>query len=250
MAVTTEFRRFSLPGGATMPVTVAVPARAAPYPTILMGYELWGMQEMPGAAPHMRDVAGRFAQAGYFTVIPDYYAARGRQPKFENGKIIGSPPDAESIADLLATVDWLTGLKEVDGNRIGMIGWCGGGRQALYLASRSPDLRAVAAFYGRPINLPHMQGPSPIDGVPDIKCPVFGAYGEADHSIPADTARALDKALSDAGVPHEVHIYPGAGHAFMNDGRDSYQAVAARDSWARVLAFFDRHLKGPARAAV
>jgi carboxymethylenebutenolidase len=232
-----------------MPVTLAQPGGSGPFPAILMAYELWGMQEIPGGAPHMRDIAGRFAEAGYFAAIPDNYAAHGRQPKVENGKIVGSPPDNESIADLLAAIAWLKGHDAVDAARIGVIGWCGGGRQALFLAARSPDVRAAAAFYGRPVNLPHMSGPSPIDGVKDIKCPVFGAFGEQDHAIPVETARALDRALSDAGVPHEIHVYPGAGHAFMNDGRDGYQPEAASNAWMRVLAFFDRHLKGPARAA-
>jgi carboxymethylenebutenolidase len=132
----------------------------------------------------------------------------------------------------------------VAADRIGVIGWCGGGRQALFLAGRCHDLRAAASFYGRPINRPSQQGASPIDLVPQMRCPIFGAYGEADRAIAVDTVRQLEDALKQHGVPHEMHYYAGAGHAFMNDQRPDYVEAAAKTAWRDVLSFFARNLKG------
>ena len=206
------------------------------------------MLEVPGGGPHMRDVAGRFAAAGYVAAVPDYYAARGQQPTMEGGTIKGGPSDEQSGRDLEACVRWLAARPDVDGSHIGTIGWCGGGRQALFLAARSDAIRACASFYGRPVNRPNQPKPGPIDVVPQIRCPVFGAYGEDDKAIPVETVREFEAALDRAGVAHEIHYYPGAGHAFMNDQRDSYYEPAANESWQSVLAFFGRHLGAGAAA--
>jgi carboxymethylenebutenolidase len=233
--------------GAKVATYLARPEGAGPYPALVMGYEFWGMLEVPGGGPHMRDVAGRFAEAGYVAAVPDYYAARGQQPTMEGGTIKGAPSDEQSGRDLEACVRWLAALPYVAGDRLGTIGWCGGGRQALFLAGRSGSIRAAASFYGRPVNRPNQPRPGPIDVVGSIRCPVFGAYGEDDKAIPVETVREFEAALELAGVPHEIHYYRGAGHAFMNDQRDSYYAPAARESWQSVLAFFDRHVgKGAA----
>jgi carboxymethylenebutenolidase len=248
LTIITETRSYEAADGTKVPVFMASPAGAGPFPALLMAYELWGMLEIPGGGPHMRDVAARFAAAGYVAAVPDYYAARGQQPRMEGGTIKGGPSDEQSISDLCDGVRFLAALPSVDGGRIGAIGWCGGGRQSLFLAARCPGIRAAAAFYGRPINRPTQTGPSPIGLVPEMHCPVFGAFGEDDHAIPAETARQLDAELTRCGVTHEIHIYPGTGHAFMNDQRDGYFEPAATDSWNRVLAFFARHLT-TARAA-
>lgn len=206
-----------------------------------MAYEFWGMLEIPGGGPHMRDVAQRFASEGYAAAVPDYYATRGEQPTMEGGVISGGPPDDEAGRDLCAGVRWLQSLQYVRQGPVGIIGWCGGGRHALLLAASCPEIGAAATFYGPPINRPTRTPPSPIDVVPDIHCPVFGAYGEQDHAIPIDAARKLEAELSRRGVTHEMHYYP-AGHAFMNDQRDSYNEAAAADSWQAALAFFRKYL--------
>ncbi len=234
--------------GASVPTFLARPEGAGPFPALVLGYEFWGMLEVPGGGPHMRDLAGRFAEAGYVAAVPDTYAARGQQPTMEGGTIKGAPSDEQSGRDLAACVGWLAALPYVAGDRIGTVGWCGGGRQALFLAARSDAIRACAAFYGRPVNRPNQPGPGPIDVVASIRCPVFGAYGEDDKAIPVETVRQFEAALGRAGVAHEMHYYAGAGHAFMNDQRDSYFEPAARESWRSLVAFFDRHLGAPPAA--
>jgi len=249
--VVTGTARYPGADGAAIEVFLARPARTGRSPALLLGYEFWGMLDVPGGGPHMRDVATRLARAGYVAAVPDYYAARGQQPTMEGGVIKGSPPDEQIISDLCLGAEWLAGLPEVDPERIGCIGWCGGGRQALFLAAHSHHLRAVASFYGRPVNRPDRPGLSPIDLVPQMRCAVFAAYGEADKGIPLSAVRRFEEELARANVPHEVHIFAGAGHAFMNDQRDSYVATAAAESWQKALAFFARHLGGaePHRAA-
>lgn len=243
MAIIREAVSYRAEDGANIATHIARPEGAGPFPALLMGYEFWGMLEVPGGGPHMRDVAGRLAAEGYVAAVPDYYAARGQQPTMEGGTIKGGPPDEQAGRDLAVGVRWLQSQSYVAGGRIGVIGWCGGGRQALFLAGRCHDLSAAASFYGRPINRPGQPGSSPIDLVPQMRCPIFGAYGEADRAIPVDTVRTLEHALERHGVAHEIHYYPNAGHAFMNDQRPDYVEAAAKESWRDVLAFFARYLK-------
>ena len=242
LGVVTERTSYRGADGATIEVFLAGPAGTGPSPALLLGYEFWGMLEVPGGGPHMRDVAQRLARAGYVAAVPDYYAARGEQPTMEGGVIKGSPTDEQTISDLCLGVAWLAGLPRVDSDRIGCMGWCGGGRQALFLAAYCNQLRAVASFYGRPVNRPDKPGLSPIDLVPRMNCPVFAGYGAADKAIPVETVHKFAAAMEQARVPHEVHIFPDAGHAFMNDQRDSYVAAAAANAWQKALAFLARHL--------
>ncbi len=236
--------------GQDVPTFLSRPDGPGPFPAILMCYELWGMADTPEGGQHMRDVAIRFANRGYVAIVPDIYAARGQFPRLEGGAIVGGPRDEDADRDLCAAVEWLRSQPYVAGDAIGAIGWCGGGRHALFLAARCPDLRATASFYGRPVNRAITDGQpvSPIDLVPEMGCPVFGAYGEADQGIPADSVRDLQAKLDEHGKPHEIHIYAGAPHAFMNDKRDSYRELAASDSWRRVLRFFGQHLRVPQTA--
>jgi carboxymethylenebutenolidase len=244
MAITTQTVTYQSSDGQKVPAYLARPDGAGPYPAILMCYELWGMADTPEGGPHMRDVAARFAKRGYAAIVPDIYAARGKFPQIEGGAIVGGPNDDEADRDLSAAVQWLRSQSYVNGDAIGVIGWCGGGRHALFLAARCPEVRAAASFYGRPVNraASERQPVSPIDLVPQMGCPIFGAYGEADAAIPVETVRQLEASLEQHGKPHEIHIYAGAPHAFMNDQRDSYRELAASDAWRRVLRFFAQHL--------
>jgi carboxymethylenebutenolidase len=239
--VLAETTSYPAQDGMAVSTYLARPEGAGPFPAILMAYEFWGMLEVPGGGPHMRDMAQRFAREGYVAAVPDYYATRGKQPTMEGGVISGGPPDDEADRDLCAGVRWLQSLPYVRTGPVGVIGWCGGGRHALFLAARCPEVGAAATFYGPPINRPTRTPPSPIDVVTDIHCPIFGAYGEQDQAIPLDAAQKLEAELARHGITYEMHYYP-AGHAFMNDQRDSYNEPAAKDAWAKVLAFFRRHL--------
>jgi carboxymethylenebutenolidase len=134
--------------------------------------------------------------------------------------------------DLLGAVEYLKSRPEVDGDRIGSIGFCMGGAVSGYLATLSPDLRAAVIFYG--------QNP-PRERVPDIQACMLGIYGGEDHRI-TDAVPELEEAMREAGKSFEYHIYPGAPHAFFNDTRQNYREEAARDAWQRVLEFFEETL--------
>jgi carboxymethylenebutenolidase len=249
MNVVTEETTYAAHDGTLIETFVARPAGDELSPALVLGYEFWGMLEVPAGGPHMRDVAARLAANGFIAIVPDYYAARGKQPTMEGGTIVGSPTDEESTSDLVDAVEWLTTLPYVDASRIGAIGWCGGGRQVIFLAARTPRVRAVASFYGRPVNRPNMHGPSPIDVIGQIGAPIFGAYGTADKAIPLDTVERFRDALAEAGKIAEIHIFPGAEHAFMNDRRpEGYQPETAAESWRLVIDFFNRHLRAAVRA--
>jgi carboxymethylenebutenolidase len=249
LSISTETTSFRATDGATVSTYVARPAGTGPFPALVLGYEFWGMLDVPAGGPHMRDVAARFAAEGYVAAVPDYYAARGQQPTMEGGTIVGSPSDEQSTSDLRDCVHWLVGRPDVDAERIGVIGWCGGGRQALFLAANCPELRAAAAFYGRPINRPTQPGPSPIDLIDRMHCPIFGAYGAADRGIAVEAVERFRDALAAHGKTAEIHVYPDGEHAFMNDRRpEGYNATAAAAAWRDVVAFFERYLKAPVAA--
>jgi len=246
MTINTATTSYKSADGTAITTFLARPAGAGPFPALVMGYEFWGMLEVPAGGPHMRDLASRFAEAGYVAAVPDYYAARGKQPTMEGGTVVGSPPDAQSTSDLCDGVHWLQSLGYVDPQRVGIIGWCGGGRQALFVAAHCDGVAAAAAFYGRPVNRPNQTSTSPIDLVAEFKCPIFGAYGEADKAIPVETVVQFREALERQGKAHEIHVFPAAEHAFMNDRRpEGYNEAAATESWRLALDFFDRHLRQP-----
>lgn len=233
--------------GTAIQTFAARPRGAGPFPALVMCYEFWGMLDVPAGGPHMRDVAQRFADAGYIAVIPDYYAARGQQPTMEGGTIVGAPSDEQTGSDLCDGVHWLQSADDVDANRIGVIGWCGGGRQALFLAARCRGVAAAASFYGRIVNRANHPGASPLDLVGAFACPVFGAYGEADKAIAVETVQRFADELERQGKTHEIHVFPGAEHAFMNDRRpEGYHPQAAAESWRLALDFFNRYLREPA----
>jgi carboxymethylenebutenolidase len=238
-----EQLRYAAPDGTPVPTHLARPRGAGTFPGILLGYEFWGMLETPPGGPHMRELAARFAAAGYVAAIPDFYGARGKQPAMEGGVVVGLPPEDESANDLCAGVHWLAALPYVDAARVGVVGWCGGGRQALFLAARCPGIKAAATLYGRLVNRPAQPGPSPIDLVDGFLCPIFGAYGENDPSVPLATVLQFRDALEAARKIHEIHVFPNAGHAFMNDHYpQGYNADAAGEAWRLLVDFFDRRL--------
>jgi carboxymethylenebutenolidase len=245
MAITNESVSYQSADGTSVPAYIARPEGDGPFPAVLMCYEIFGMAETPEGAQHMREVASRFVDQGYVAIIPDVFTARDEFPRVENGTIVGAPSDAEFETDLTAGIRYLQEQPYVRSDRVGVIGWCGGGRQAFFMAARSADVKAAVGFYGRPVNraATERQPVSPIDLIPQMNCPIFGAFGEADPGIPVALVHDFEVALERAGKTHEIHVYSGAPHGFMNDQRESYRELAAKDAWRRALRFFDQHLK-------
>jgi carboxymethylenebutenolidase len=223
-----------------MPGYFARPKGIANPPVVLVAMEIFGLHE------HIKDVTRRLAKLGAFAVAPDYYFRKGVDltkitdiPQLL--PIVNAKPDSELLSDLDSTVAW---AKAQGGNtdRLGIIGFCRGGRTVWEYAAHSGALKAGVSFYGPPVDPPNPLWPkSPTQLVPEMKAPVLGLYGEADTGIPVATVEALKEALAKAGKPAEFMIYPGAPHGFNADYRASYRKEAAEDGWKRMQAWFKKY---------
>lgn len=208
------------------------PKAPGKYPAVIVIQEWWGLNE------HIQDVATRLAREGYVAVAPDLYSRLGNKVTAnpdEAGKLMMSLEKKDGVADLLAVVAHLKTAAGVQGDRIGVSGFCMGGSYALLLACHSPDIKAAAPFYGE---IP------PNDTLEKLGCPVSYFYGDADGWIHLGDVERLRTLLRDLGKRGEVMIYPGVPHAFFNDTRhDVYRPAQAQDAWRRTLELFARELK-------
>jgi carboxymethylenebutenolidase len=160
-------------------------------------------------------------------------------------KVVDAVPDARVMGDLDALVAYVKMLPAARADRIGVTGFCRGGLYALLFAAHSPDVKAVVPWYGqiKPAKTAGIRTAGPLDLAAQIKAPVLGLYGEADMGIPVADVKAMEAALRAAGGTAEFVIYPDAPHAFHSDYRPSYRENAAKDAWARCLAWFTTYLK-------
>jgi carboxymethylenebutenolidase len=223
----------------SLPAYFAKPAGKGPYPVVLVNEEIFGVHE------YIKDVCRRLAKAGYLAVATEYYARIGDLSKMTDVKqifadVISKAPDAQYMSDLDSTAAWALN-NGGSATRIGVIGFCRGGRQTWLYAAHSPHLRAAVAFYG-----PLGGNPSPIqpqtamDLAADIKCPLLGLYGGQDQSIPVDAVRQAEAKAKAAHKTVEIVVYPDAPHGFHADYRPSYRQADAEDGWKRTLAWFHR----------
>jgi carboxymethylenebutenolidase len=210
---------------------LARPRGTGPYPGVVVMHENRGLLE------HFKDVARRFAKEGYIALAVDLAAPAGGTEKFTDlaqvsSLLGGTPPD--QLVSMLN--DAFRRLQEVPGarrDRIGAIGWCFGGGMVWRFVTQNPGLVAAAPFYG---------SNPPLEDVPKIKAAVLAIYGELDTRLNAGIP-AVREAMQRASVVHEIHVYPGANHAFFNDTGQQYKKDAADDAWRRVSTWFGRYLK-------
>jgi carboxymethylenebutenolidase len=224
-----------------IPAYYAHPQSGGPFPTILVVQEIFGVHE------HIKDVCRRFARQGYLAVSPELFARQGDVSAISDvqtiiREVVSRVPDAQVMSDLDAAVDWAKTSGKGAADRLGITGFCWGGRIVWLNAAHSPDLKAGVAWYGRIVGQSNeLQPRHPIDVASELKAPVLGLYGGKDQGIPVDTVEQMKSALAAAGKTAELVVYPEAGHAFYADYRPSYQADAARDGWQRALAWFKEH---------
>jgi len=227
-------------GGQQVPVYRAQPAGGKNLPVILVVSEIFGVHE------HIADVARRFAKQGYLALAPELFVRQGdahNAPSIPElmQNIIAKVPDAQVMGDLDAVVAW-AGENGGDTSRLGITGFCWGGRIVWLYSAHNPKVKAGVAWYGRLVGDKSALMPQqPIDLAPTLKTPVLGLYGAKDTGIPVATVEQMKAALAKAGNPSEFVIYPDAGHAFHADYRPSYVAADARDGWQRALAWFKGH---------
>ncbi len=196
------------------------------------------VHENRGLVEHIKDVARRLARVGYAALAVDLASHEGGTDRFQDPAqvtaLLGRTPPDQLVAMLLAAVHYLEQQPFVRSDRLGAVGWCFGGGMTWRLATASPQLRAAVPFYG-----PN----PPLDHVPRIRAAVLAIYAERDQRINQGIP-ALRQALAQAGVVHEIVIYPGADHAFFNDTGSRYHPEAARQAWERTLDWFQRYLGG------
>ncbi len=208
---------------------VAWPAGRGPVPAVIVIHEWWGLNGQ------IRSVARRLAQEGYVAVVPDLYHGRvADDPEYAH-ELSRGLDEKKALADLDAAAAWLRTQRRVNRARVGVVGFCMGGRLSELFALHGSGLAAAVMFYGPP--------ETDADRIATLKIPLQGHFGGEDRGIGSEQVEALRAALAEAGKTADIYVYPGAGHAFMNEGRPSYHADAARQAWARLLQFFQKHLR-------
>ena len=219
-----------------MPGYFARPNGVSNPPVVLVAMEVFGLHE------YIKDVTRRLAKLGAFAVAPDYYFRKGDLTTITDipqlMPLVNSKPDAELLSDLDSTVAWAKS-QGGDTGRLGIVGFCRGGRTVWEYAAHSGALKAGVAFYGSLVDPANPAWPkSPTQLAPEMKAPVLGLYGEADTGIPVAQVKALKAALAAAKKTAEFKIYPGAPHGFHADYRASYRKKAAQDGWGQMQAWF------------
>ncbi len=222
-----------------LPAYRAQPQGSGPFPVLLVVQEIFGVHE------HIKDITRRLAKLGYLAIAPELYFRQGDVSQLASideirEKVVSKVPDAQVLADLDATLAW-AGANGGDADRVGITGFCWGGRIVWLYAAHQPKLKAGVAWYGR------VQGPlsklnpqQPVALAAELKAPVLGLYGGQDPGIPLESLEALRAAIQAAGGQSEIQIYPDAPHAFFADYRPSYRKEAAADGWQRLQAWFKR----------
>ena len=230
--------KVKVPGG-EMPLYHARPLDAAKPPVILVAMEVFGLHE------HIKDVTRRLGKLGAFAIAPDYYFRLGDLTQITQPAqlmpLVNGKSDHELFSDLDATVDWAKS-QGGDTDRLGIIGFCRGGRTVWLYATHNSNLKAGVAFYGSLMDSPSAAMPkNAFELANEVKAPVLGLYGAGDASITPDQVQAMKEKLKAAGKTANFRIYPGAGHGFFADYRQSYRADAAQHAWMAMQAWFKKY---------
>ena len=215
----------------------AAPASARHAPVVLVVSEVFGVHE------HIADVCRRLAKQGYLAIAPELFARYGNPRSYTSipelfANVVSKADDAVVMSDLDACAVW-AGKHGGDASRLGVTGFCWGGRITWLYSAHNPKVAAAVAWYGKLDGNPTALQPAyPIDVVTKIKTPVLGLYGATDQGIPLTDVEAMRQALEKQGSKSHIHVYPGVGHAFHADYRPSYRKPEAEDGWQRMLAWF------------
>lgn len=220
-----------------MPAYRAMPTKGDSFPVVLVVQEIFGVHE------HIKDICRRLAKLGYLAVAPELYARQGDVSKIENiqdiiGKVVSKVPDAQVMSDLDHTVAW---AKKSKGNvdKLGVTGYCWGGRIVWLYSAHNPSVKAGVAWYGRLVGMAsELQPKHPIDLVDTLKAPVLGLYGGADTGIPKESVEKMQKALKEAKKPSEIVLFPDTPHGFYADYRPSFRKKEAEEGWKRLQEWF------------
>jgi carboxymethylenebutenolidase len=227
-------------GDFKMPAYRAMPAGKSNLPVVLVVSEVFGVHE------HIADVARRFARLGYLAIAPELFERQGDAQSYGEidkliKEVVSKAPDAQVMGDLDACVAWAK-TNGGDTSKLGISGFCWGGRITWLYSAHNSGVKAGVAWYGRLVGAANaLQPKHPIDVVASLAGPVLGLYGGDDPGIPQDTVDAMNAALAKgnaAAKKSEIVVYPGAPHAFHADYRPSYRKEPSGDGWKRCVAWF------------
>jgi carboxymethylenebutenolidase len=223
-----------------IPAYRAMPEKGKNLATVLVVQEIFGVHE------HIRDVCRRLGKLGYLAVAPELFARQGDVANMTNiqeilEKVVPKVPDAQVMSDLDATAAWAA-QHNGNGARLGITGFCWGGRIVWLYAAHNPGLKAGVAWYGRLTgDKDELRPRQPLDLAPSIKAPVLGLYGAEDQGIPVEIVEMMQDDLKAAKSRSEIVIYPDAPHGFHADFRSSYRPGPAQDGWKRLQQWFKKH---------
>ena len=229
--------------GFQMPAYRAAPAGKTGLPVVLVLSEIFGVHE------YIADTARRFAQAGYLAIAPELFVRQGDAQSYGEiakliAEVVSKVPDAQVMGDLDAAVKWAA-ANGGDTRKLGVTGFCWGGRHVWLYAAHNPAVKAGVAWYGRLVGQVSELNPRhPVDVAGQLKGPVLGLYGAADTGIPLDTVDKMKAALAAGNAAAKASrfvVYPEAPHAFHADYRPSFRKEAAEDGWKQALAWFQQH---------
>lgn len=226
--------------GVEFPAYRAMPENFDNLPVVLVVQEIFGVHE------HIKDVCRRLARRGYFAVAPELFARQGDVSKLEDFNairpIVAKVPDKQVMSDLDATVAWAKATGKADTEKLGITGFCWGGRVVWLYSAHNPKVRAGVAWYGRMVGEgTELQPKNPIEFAETLTVPVLGLYAEEDRGIPLESVERMREALKKGKSGSEIIVYPGAQHGFHADYRPSYNAAAAGDGFGRLLGWFYEH---------
>ncbi|KAF3884142.1 MULTISPECIES: dienelactone hydrolase family protein [Nostocales] len=224
----------------TVPAYRAMPATGQNFPIVLVVQEIFGVHE------HIQDVCRRFAKLGYLAIAPELFVRQGDVSKLSNideiRKIVVKVPDAQVMSDLDAAVEWAVKSAKGNAEKLGITGFCWGGRITWLYAVHNSKVKAGVAWYGRLVGeASELMPKHPVDVASTLKVPVLGLYGGEDTGIPVATVDQMREQLKSSDSKSEIVVYPNAPHAFFADYRPSYREREAKDGWQRLQAWFKKH---------
>ena len=241
MEITTTTIRLRVSGG-EMRCHQAQPRAQGKFPAVIVIMEAFGLND------HIKDVTERLAQEGYVAIAPDLYS---RQSSNVVGydqvpaaiALMQTLADDSVIADVQCVLSHLRAQNIVNADRVGITGFCMGGRVAFLVACKVPDeIKAVVSFYGG--GIAGDSPTAPLNSAGALQAAMLCFFGENDPYIALSQVKKIEETLRSLGKTFEIKVYPGADHGFFCDERESYHAEAAKDAWEKMTAWFERSLKG------
>lgn len=226
-------------GNSSIPAYRAMPAKGKDFPVVLV------IQEIFGVHAYIQDVCRRFAKLGYLAIAPEMFYRQGDVSKLTDidqiRQVVSKVLDAQVMSDLDAAIAW-AGKSKGNVQKVGITGFCWGGRITWLYAAHNPSVKAGVAWYGRLVGTSTELTPKhPVDVASMLRVPILGLYGGKDTGIPLDTVEQMREKLQGCGGSSQIIVYPDAPHAFHADYRPSYRQADAEDGWQKLLNWFKQN---------